>query len=136
MPIVVPPKLLHFAGRMRQEPSSAESNLWNCLRDRQLGGYKFRRQRPVPPFVVDFRCVALGLAIEADGDSHADQVAYDDGRTVRLDRDGLQVLRFTNADVRWNLDQVLNEILLACERVSADRRPSPQPSPGVPGEGA
>ena len=125
MPVVVPPRLLHFARQMRHDPSPAEAKLWQCLRDRQLGGYKFRRQRPVPPYVVDFCCVAIGLVIEIDGDSHADQVAYDERRTVRLQRDGLHVIRFVNHDVNHHLDAVLEEILRECERLDPKSGPSP-----------
>ena len=125
MPLAVPPRLLHFARQMRHDPSPAEAKLWRCVRDRQLGGHKFRRQRPVPPFVVDFCCVALGLVVELDGDSHADQAVYDARRTVRLERDGLHVIRFVNGDVRWHLDSVLEDILRECERLDPIRRPSP-----------
>ena len=136
MPIVIPPKLLQVARQMRHEPAPAEARLWQCLRDRQLSGYKFRRQRPVPPYVVDFCSVAARLVVELDGDSPADQVAYDARRTVRLERDGWHVIRFVNEDVRWHLDAVLDEILRDCERL--DRRaPSepqaPAPSLGTPG---
>jgi 5-methyltetrahydrofolate--homocysteine methyltransferase len=132
MPPTVPPQLLHFARQMRREPSPAEAKLWRCLRDRQLSGYKFRRQRLVPPFIADFCCVQLRLVVELDGDSHADQLAYDARRTQRLEVDGMHVIRFVNDDVRWHLDSVLEEILRECERL--DTKP-PATSPGTPGEG-
>ncbi len=110
---------------MRRDASPAEAKLWQCLRDRQLGGFKFRRQRPVPPFIVDFCCIAVRLVVELDGDSHADQAAYDARRTLRLERDGMHVIRFVNDDVRWHLDCVLEEILRECESLAAPKAPSP-----------
>ena len=76
--------------------------LWQHLRDRRLGGHKFRRQQPIGPYVVDFLCMEKGLVVEVDGSQHAVQKERDDARTARLEAYGFRVLRF------WN-DQVLNE---------------------------
>ena len=122
---LIPATLLQRARVMRHDPAPAEAKLWHCLRDRQLGGYKFRRQRPMPPYIVDFCCVQLRLVIELDGDSHADQTAYDARRTQRLQRDGQHVMRFVNEDVGWHLDSVLEEILGECERLDVRNAPSP-----------
>jgi very-short-patch-repair endonuclease/prenyltransferase beta subunit len=132
---LIPADLLKRARAMRQEAAPAEVKLWRCLRDRQLGGFKFRRQAPQPPYIADFYCAQLQLVIELDGDSHAEQEAYDARRTQRLTRDGLHVIRFLNTDVQSHLDSVLGEILCECERLLSSKSPSPQPSPGVPGEG-
>ena len=109
--------------------------MWRCLRDRQLGGFKFRRQSPQPPYIADLFCAQIQLIVELDGDSHAEQEAYDARRTQRLMRGGLHVIRFLNTDVQSHLDAVLEEILRECDRLSTSKSPSPQPSPGVPGEG-
>ena len=120
----IDPILLERARAMRHEAAPAEQKLWQFLRDRQLGGFKFRRQHPTPPFVADFYCHQSQLVVELDGDSHSDRDAYDASRTKRLERDGLRVIRFVNEDVFWHLDNVLEEILLECERYSP-RGPSP-----------
>ena len=120
----VDPVLLERARAMRHEPAPAEQKLWHCLRDRQLGQFKFRRQHPLPPFVADFYCHEAQLVVELDGDSHGDRWAYDATRTKRLERSGLHVIRFVNPDVFWHLDDVLDEILGECERFSR-RGPSP-----------
>jgi very-short-patch-repair endonuclease len=80
----VPPVLLERARAMRQNPAPAEKKLWACLRDRQLGGFKFRRQQPVAPYIGDFFCAACKLVVELDGDSHGVRGPYDARRTVRL----------------------------------------------------
>ncbi len=91
-----------------------------------------RRNGPTSPIFT----AQAGLIVELDGDSHAEQAEYDARSTQRLVRGGSHVIRFTNTDVRLHLDPVLEEILRECERLSTSKSPSPQPSPGVPGEGA
>jgi very-short-patch-repair endonuclease len=110
---------------MRHEPAPAEAKLWQCLRNRQLAGFKIRRQTPLPPFIADFYCAECQLVIELDGDSHAENEAYDARRSQRLMRDGLHVIRFLNVDVQLHLDAVLSEILLECERLAHSKSPSP-----------
>jgi very-short-patch-repair endonuclease len=132
---LIPADLLQRARAMRHEPAPAEVKMWQCLRNRQLGEYKFRRQTPLPPYIADFYCAELELVVELDGDSHAEREHYDARRTQRLIRDGLHVIRFLNVDVQSHLDSVLEEILCECEQLSNPKSPSPQPSPGVPGEG-
>ena len=58
------------ARNLRQNQTDAEKKLWDCLRNRQLDGLKFRRQHPVPPYTVDFFCEEKGLIIEIDGGQH------------------------------------------------------------------
>jgi very-short-patch-repair endonuclease len=133
---LIPAGLLARARQMRYDPAPAEGVLWQLLRNRQLGGFKFRRQTPMPPFIADFYCAEVDLIIELDGDSHSETELYDASRTKRLTRGGLHVIRFLNVDVYSNIDAVLEEILCECELRSNSKSPSPQPSPGVPGEGA
>lgn len=99
---------------MRHEPSPAESILWSRLRNRGLQGIKFRRQQPIGPFIADFYSHEQKLVIEVDGDTHAEQEAYDAARTDWLVSQGYRVLRFTNTDVMDDLDLVLECILRAC----------------------
>lgn len=120
-------RLLKFAREMRHDGAPAEQRLWKCLRDRQLNGYKFRRQRPIGRYVADFVCVDERLIIELDGDSHDVRQVYDQARTDALQSLGYRVLRFTNVDVLENLDGVLNEILRQLEEFG--KSPSPLPSP-------
>jgi len=110
------PQVLARARELRQPQTPLEGKLWACLRDRQLGGFKFRRQHPIDRFIVDFCCPARRLVIEVDGDSHADQVDHDQARTDRLKEEGYRVLRFTNGDVCHRLEGVLETILMECER--------------------
>jgi very-short-patch-repair endonuclease len=75
--------------------------------------YKFRRQHPIDRFIIDFYCAAAKLCIEIDGDSHYEQnqEEYDKARTVFLEELGYRVIRFTNRDVRYNINAVVDEII-------------------------
>lgn len=84
---------------LRAAATDAERHLWGALRGAQLG-WDFRRQHPIPPYIVDFACIAARLIIEVDGGQHggpADQV-----RDTFLRRHGWRVLRFWNNDVLKN----------------------------------
>ena len=99
------------ARRLRRELTVAERALWYHLRGGRLDGFHFRRQHPLGPFVVDFYCAARGLVIEVDGDTHADREDYDAARTLWLQEHvGCRVVRFTNDDVRKNLEAVVEAI--------------------------
>ena len=98
--------------RLRNNAPAAETVLWSRLRRKHVHGYKFRRQYSVGPYVIDFYCPALKLAVEIDGDSHfvADAVTQDKQRQDYIESFGVQFLRFTNEQVYRNLDHVLETI--------------------------
>ena len=111
--------------------TDAEQTLWYRLRGGRLNGWKFRRQHPIPPYIVDFYCMEARLVVELDGSQHSEEV--DAVRTMALERQGLMVLRFWDNQVLASMDDVLSEIL----RVASDRtltRPCGAPSPGGRGE--
>ena len=107
---------------LRQNSTDAERRLWNALRDRQLQGYKFRRQRAIGPFIGDFVCVAHRLIIEIDGSQHVDN-AYDAGRTKWLEDHDWCMLRFWNNDVLMNIEGVAEAILKTLQAEQALTRP-------------
>ena len=98
-PKCISPKIRKLSKDSRANQTPAEIKLWSVLRNRNLEGYKFRRQHPIGNFVVDFFCVQKKLVIEIDGDSHATQEEYDAMRTEWLQGQGCKVIRFTNEDV-------------------------------------
>jgi very-short-patch-repair endonuclease len=111
------PPVLERARELRQPQTPIESKLWARLRDRQLGGFKFRRQHPIGRFVVDFYCADCRLVVEVDGDLHADQVEYDQARTDWLSERGYTVIRFPSRAVQNQLEAVLAAILAECQRL-------------------
>lgn len=105
------------ARELRAEDTKAEAHLWASLRDRRLGGWRWKRQVPQGPYIVDFYCAEAKLVVEVDGGQHAEAVPYDERRTAYLASKGLRVLRFWNREVLTNRDGVGLTILNACEGV-------------------
>ena len=91
------------ARQLRKNPTDAERLLWNHIRRRQLGGYRFRRQHPIGPYIADFLCFERRLIVEIDGSQHYKQTDYDSRRTAWLESQSFTVIRF------WD-NQVLREI--------------------------
>ncbi|MGH8147090.1 MAG: endonuclease domain-containing protein [Rhodanobacteraceae bacterium] len=123
----LPTRTRGTAKALRGDMTDAERRLWYQLRDGRLDRFKFRRQHPIPPYVVDFYCREAALVVELDGSQHQPNV--DAMRTAALEKQGLFVLRFWDNQTLTELDAVLNEIL----HVARDRtltRPSGAPSPG------
>ena len=104
-------KLTKIAGILRQRSTEAERALWRKLRGRQLEGYKFRRQQPVGPYIVDFVNFEKGIIIELDGGQHVTNRARDEEREAWLRDEGFQIIRFWNNDVFDNMEGVLEVIL-------------------------
>ena len=100
------------AKHLRKNSTDAEKFLWTHMRNRQLEGWKFRRQLPVGQYIVDFACLELRLIIEIDGGQHAEQVPYDLGRTRFLQSKGYRVVRFWNNEVLGNIEGVLEALTL------------------------
>ena len=104
---------------LRNNPTEAERLLWQHLRLRQLGGYKFRRQQLLGRYIVDFVCLERRLVLEVDGGQHSEseQAAYDADRSAWLERDGFRVLRFWDHEIFRQIEAVKEAIgrMLGCE---------------------
>ena len=111
-------ELLLRARDMRRAAGEAERTLGKYRRGRRLNGYKFRRQMIIDSYIVDFACLEAKLIAEADGGQHVDQAAYDQRRTVYLERMGYTVLRFWNHEVERDLDGVVRVIQAALDEVN------------------
>ena len=114
------------ARNLRRTETAAEKRLWKRLCDRRLAGFKFRRQYPVGIYFADFCCFQRKLIVELDGNPHDYTVNYDQNRSHFLNRQGFQVLRFSNHEVFADLTSVCTRILQALQ--SSER-------PLLPGEG-
>ncbi len=123
-----------IARSLRKRMTPQEVKLWVRLRSLRALGHHFRRQSPIPPYVVDFECRRSRLIIEVDGGQHAgdgDQ-RRDVARDHHLQKIGYQVLRFWNNQIDREIDGVLEMILLALEaphptRLAPKRRKPPSP---------
>ncbi|WP_240903034.1 endonuclease domain-containing protein [Caulobacter sp. SLTY] len=90
-----------------------EGLLWQHLRGRQLEGLKFRRQHPMGPYVLDFFCPALGLAVEIDSQWHygPGREEHDAIRDTWLKRRGVTVLRLPAQLVLSDMSSTIDTIL-------------------------
>lgn len=97
----------------RADETSAERLLWRQLRNRQLRGFKFRRQHQFGDYVTDFYCHEAGLVIECDGDVHEsnERWQHDRVRDAYMVTSGLRVLRFTNKEILHATEDVLKKII-------------------------
>ena len=102
------------ARMLRKNMTLAELILWKKLRDRTIFKTKFRRQHPINFFIADFYAHEYKLVIEIDGEIHNNQeiIEYDSGRTAELEKLGIKVLRFSNDQVIYKMDSVINRILI------------------------
>ena len=111
---------------LRTGMTEGEQRLWLHLRRRQLGGWRFRRQHPVGPYVVDFVCIERRLVVEVDGSQHLESGA-DGARDAWLAGRGFVVFRCWNHDVMERTGQVLEAILAALGTASPIRPPGTFP---------
>ena len=104
--------LANVARDLRTKQTDAETLLWKLLRNRQLLGFKFRRQHQFGDYIADFYCHEACLVIECDGAVHDgnEQWHHDQKRDAYMIANGLRVLRFTNEQILDNPESLLQEI--------------------------
>ena len=104
--------LLELAHEFRTHPTPTEELLWQLLRNRQLLGFKFRRQHQFGDYLTDFYCREANLVIECDGLVHQvnERWHHDQERDAYMTSQGLRVLRFTNHQILNDTARVLEEI--------------------------
>ena len=119
------PKLVAYAKELRKNMTFGEIALWREIKGKKLG-VQFSRQIPIDQYIVDFYCKDLFLAIEVDGSIHFKEghEEKDQRRQKRLESLGVTVIRFSDADVKNNLNWVLNEIRSCIDNLE----PTPNPS--------
>jgi len=119
-------KLETLARNLRSQSTDAEQLIWRHLKNRQIAGFKFRRQHPLPPFIVDFVCLEAGLVVELDGGQHVERSAQDAARTSKLNEMGFRVIRFWDDEALKQTEAVLEEVL---RQLTASRPLTPALSP-------
>ncbi|UIE36935.1 Eco57I restriction-modification methylase domain-containing protein [Leptodesmis sichuanensis] len=129
----IPRALLERARELRSKQTPAEEILWECLRDRRLHNFKFRRQHNIGQYITDFYCHGAKLVIELDGGIHETQTERDADRDSWMQSQGLTVLRLRNEQIFEQLETALQIILSALipspspqEEGSWNQSPSPQ----------
>ncbi len=111
-------KLNSLAKILRKNQTQQEKKLWNILRNRQLSGFKFKRQYPIGNYIVDFACREAKLVIEIDGGQHntSNGISYDEIRSEYLKHAGFMVLRFWNNEIDENIEGVYQKIAELLQR--------------------
>ncbi|UEG53199.1 DUF559 domain-containing protein [Mucilaginibacter daejeonensis] len=106
------PKLKALAKELRQNMTLGEVLIWNELKGDKMLGFDFDRQRCIDRYIVDLYCKQLMLAIEIDGRSHENAETYENDvvRQQRLESFGITFLRFSEAEVRHDMFNVLRTI--------------------------
>jgi very-short-patch-repair endonuclease len=107
------------ARALRKEMTPPERRLWNILRDKP-GGFKFRRQHPLHPYILDFFCYEAALCVEVDGLAHdmGSNPERDRRRDQRLATQGVRTVRIAARDIGDNLDGVITLIVKECSKRS------------------
>lgn len=102
---------------LRKNQTIAEKHLWQFLRNKQLKGHKFFRQYSIGPYIVDFYCPKLKLAIESDGGQHNQKPNrdYDTKRSKYLSHSGIKTIRYWNNQALSNPKSVLEDIINICK---------------------
>jgi very-short-patch-repair endonuclease len=98
------------ARKLRKRSTLTECHLWRHIKNRQIDGFKFRRQQPMGRYIVDFINFEKKLIIEVDGGQHAVNASYDKERDRWLRSEGYEILRFWDNEVFDNLEGVLTRI--------------------------
>jgi very-short-patch-repair endonuclease len=99
-----------YAQKLRKAGNLSEVLLWRELKGNKLG-YRFLRQVPIASFIMDFYCHALKLAIEIDGvATHDAKVDQDKERQKIIESSGIDVVRFKDSDIRYNISGVIQTI--------------------------
>jgi acyl-coenzyme A synthetase/AMP-(fatty) acid ligase len=103
--------LKELSQQHKDNPTLEENILWEQLRANKTG-YHIRRQHVIDEFIPDFVCLKKKLVIEVDGGYHTvkEQQDYDAMRTAFLNEMSFSVIRFTNEEVRSDIDGVIKKI--------------------------
>jgi very-short-patch-repair endonuclease len=112
-----PRQQIRRARSLRRADIPAEDRLWNNLRGRRLQNFKFVRQAPIGPFIVDFLCREARLIVEVDGATHSEdhEIAYDRRRDAYLKAEDYRIVRVLNDDVYKHMNDMLDMILMGLE---------------------
>ena len=105
-----------FRRSLRRNMTDSEKALWFYLRQKKIQQLRFYRQYGIGDYIVDFYCPKINLVIEVDGDTHYTEkgIQHDEQRTLFLNSVGIEIIRFTNHEVKNMINDVLHEIHRKC----------------------
>ncbi len=103
------PNLRLIARKLRNNSTLSEVLVWQNILGKSYG-YEFHRQVPIDEFIIDFYCHELALAIEIDGNTHDFNYDHDMIRQEKLERLGISFIRFSDIDIKRNINDVLKAL--------------------------
>jgi len=108
------PTLKQRRRELRRNETDAEKVFWAQVRNRQFNGMRFLRQYSLGPYILDFYCPVLKLAVELDGGQHNqwNNKEYDAARSEYLKAQGIDLIRFWNHEVLLDMQGVLAKLAL------------------------
>lgn len=121
------------ARRLRREMTPAETRLWEILRKKRVGQYRFRRQQPIGPYFADFVCFSTRVIVELDGTSHLGREEHDRNREEYLKESGFVIVRFENFVVMLEENRVVEAVVKACREQEKKNPLPPNPPPAEGG---
>lgn len=119
--------LKELSQKLRSNQTDAEGKLWQRINRDQLLGFRFNRQKPLLNYIVDFYCAKAKLIIELDGSHHYYEPEYqekDRRRDDELRSLGFTVMRFSNDEIYYEIEAVVEQIYLFLEQVQISPSPS------------
>jgi very-short-patch-repair endonuclease len=107
------PALKQRRRELRRNQTGVEKTFWSHVRNKQFYGIRFVRQYSIGPYILDFYCPSVKLAIELDGGQHnqKESIEYDAARTEYLKARGIDEVRFWNHEVLLDIDSILAKIV-------------------------
>ena len=123
------PEAIAFARDQRARANELAQDVWQTLCIGRCRNQKFRREYPIPPYTVDFCCVALKLIIEVDGEHHQNEEGchHDQRRDQCLAEQGYRIVRIAGYEVLRNAAAVRLQIEKAVDERVMQQSPSSQP---------
>ncbi len=102
-----------YRKKLRNHSTASEATFWKLIKNKKIGGLKFRRQHSIGNYIIDFYCYEIRLIIELDGASHDNYLSEEkdlkrDDYLMNLD---YTILRFENRYVYEFPEEIINSIL-------------------------
>lgn len=110
MKLPVDKSLVKLGRILRNNGTKSEAFLWKYLKQKNVNGYQFHRQKTIGKYIVDFYCPKLALVIEVDGNSHDEKYEYDSERDKYLRDLGLFILHLDNEDLLFHKNKAFYAI--------------------------
>jgi very-short-patch-repair endonuclease len=110
-----------LARQLRNNSTLSEVLFWNNIKGKSYG-YEFHRQVPINVFIVDFFSHELNLAVEIDGNTHDYNYEHDKHRQTTLENLGVRFIRFSDYDVKNNINDVLRALEFTIRNIEKESR--------------